>query len=248
LLIITLELNRIHEVIGEEISALIDVLPSELQFVNSLGEPLEFTSMNDFVNDMLQFKVFICAQIPEERFKLIRLRQNVIDEIISTEQDYITRLQALASPADNDTSQHPMSLIGQFFQTTHVLDDNTEVFLVGFFETIYKEHTKFLNELTFALSDAKFLSCLGPIFNKYYNLFSQYRHYVSNYPKISTAITLNKTKFPFSLQLEQLDKQLTVRVGASTPQTLDGSFLSIPFQRIPRYLLFLQRLYECTPS
>ncbi|VDD87328.1 unnamed protein product [Enterobius vermicularis] len=163
---------------------------------------------------------------------LRHLRTKIIQELMSTERDYVALLQNLVQGFLEQTRRRsemfPASRIQRIF---------------GNLEAICALHCKFLRELELTF-DSKMPenSCIGNVFLRNRSNFSIYSEYCNNRP-VSCAELAILDEQPHYHQFFE-----ACRLLRGMPKlTLEG-FLLTPVQRICRYPLQLAELLKATPS
>eukprot|EP01113_Clastostelium_recurvatum_P032751 TRINITY_DN4247_c0_g1_i5.p1 TRINITY_DN4247_c0_g1~~TRINITY_DN4247_c0_g1_i5.p1 ORF type:complete len:1216 (+),score=317.57 TRINITY_DN4247_c0_g1_i5:241-3648(+) len=177
-------------------------------------------------------------------------RRKVAEELLFTEQTYVTNLGCLVkdviSPLRDLIASSSSSSI-----TTNTSNQSTtmEQLSLAFsnWSDIFSLHTsllqimkmKFAEDIKIATFGDLFLDAadlLLPVYTKYVNTFEQCG---------MRAKFLRKTNSSFNELLTRFEEDRDRAAGGG----LDlASFLIMPVQRMPRYLLLLRELLKCTPS
>eukprot|EP00727_Mastigamoeba_balamuthi_P007126 m51a1_g3033 putative pleckstrin domain-containing protein (710) ;mRNA; f:907717-911267 len=163
--------------------------------------------------------------------KLEQRRAKIVEEIYATEKTYVMHLGILVS-----LYRKPMSQVKGI----------TSGDILGVFsnvDTIHMLHVELLQKITKRVTSWSPSSVLGDLFLEAGKWIKLYRHYISNY---DSGQELLKRLEEQNSEFRKLSKRV---VSADTPCGLTfGSFLIVPVQRIPRYLLLLRELVQYTDS
>mmetsp|Transcript_2262 Transcript_2262/g.5167 ORF Transcript_2262/g.5167 Transcript_2262/m.5167 type:complete len:532 (+) Transcript_2262:1670-3265(+) len=158
----------------------------------------------------------------EKKAKMAVKREQVEKEIISSEGVYVSNLQTLIT-----TFIHPLK------QKKDICDPSDILMLFSNIELLCGFHVVFLADLN------KKKQPIHVTFQRMADFLKMYTQYVNGYENaMSTIHKLNKKK-AFRKFLEE--KQNSIRQGLM-------SFLIMPVQRIPRYVLLLKELIKNTVS
>ena len=159
------------------------------------------------------------------------VRVRIISEVLSTEVNYVRSLQRLVdgliTPLSNDSSL-PAGAVESVFS-------NVPQLLV--------KHREFHEKLDARVGswDAA-TSCAGDLFLEGLNFLSLYQAYLSNYDSAVVRLHILRRAHPaVGTLVGQFDN--------GDQSGLDvGSYLIMPVQRIPRYLLLVDQLRKYTPA
>uniref|UniRef100_A0A8C1L1D7 Phosphatidylinositol-3,4,5-trisphosphate-dependent Rac exchange factor 1 n=1 Tax=Cyprinus carpio TaxID=7962 RepID=A0A8C1L1D7_CYPCA len=160
----------------------------------------------------------------------LRQRLFVLNEILSTERDYVRNLSFLQSVSTSVSKGLTEILCGILFSNI---------------ESILEVHCEFLSTLDASLQpEPQAHHSLGHVFLKFRDRFSVYGEYCSNHEK-ALRLLMELNKIPhirtFLLHLMLLGGK------KSTDVPLEGYLLS-PIQRICKYPLLLKELLKRTPK
>ena len=165
----------------------------------------------------------------EEDATKLKKRKNIVSELLSTEETYVTQLKVIDY----------FSKLGRELGITE--DERMKIFSnIG---VLFKCHTKFLEQLKGIIASWNDMtSCLG-------NLFTEaawikfYKYYVNDFgfgQKLVAKLRLENIKFESFLKAHEFtNSMLMLNIE---------SLLVTPVQRIPRYVLLLQDLVKHTPK
>jgi FYVE, RhoGEF and PH domain containing 5/6 len=170
--------------------------------------------------------VIICH---DEENEVLRKRQQVIDEILKSENTYYNRLQAAW-----DEYICPM-------QESRILSDDDIATIFFEWETLLGIHKRLNEEL--ASANVKGTLNVGSIFNNYSHFFKMYQPYLNNYSQACDRrgeLLVSHRKFGEFCQEKRRDERCQ-------KQSLMDLMIE-PVQRIPRYQLLLERALKYTPN
>eukprot|EP00727_Mastigamoeba_balamuthi_P006469 m51a1_g2442 putative domain containing protein (1553) ;mRNA; r:861225-867164 len=165
-----------------------------------------------------------------EEEKKLALRNEVAHEIHKSEQSYVESLELIAEVFQKPAAQ--------------MLNDQLQRRIFSNLQIILKYNQLLLKKINERMkdwdnSDQK----LGDIFSQVVKFLKVYTVYVNNYPTsfaaVQEAVESNKN---FAQHLEKM------RRSAECNGLEINSFLIMPIQRIPRYVLLLQDLARFTPE
>ncbi|XP_070609086.1 rho guanine nucleotide exchange factor 4 isoform X1 [Erythrolamprus reginae] len=159
-----------------------------------------------------------------------QMRTNVINEILSTERDYIKHLKDICE-----------GYIKQCRKRADMFTEDQLKTIFGNIEDIYKCQKKFVKALEKKFNkDCPHLSEIGSCFLEYQNEFQIYSEYCNNHPnacmELSQLTKVNKYVYFFEA-CRLLQKMIDI--------SLDG-FLLTPVQKICKYPLQLAELLKYT--
>jgi len=156
-------------------------------------------------------------------------RQKIREEIISTERSYVTSLSILNSEFVQPLKSCAAEIGLAQDQIAH---------LVSNLETLCKVHETFLQDMTVEQAD------LPAVILKYADYFKMYTTYLNGYEKTLSTLNALRAHKKFQDFLVECRKRLV-----KTGNGLDlMSYMIMPVQRVPRYVLLLRELRKHTPS
>ncbi|XP_057680517.1 rho guanine nucleotide exchange factor 4 isoform X1 [Corythoichthys intestinalis] len=176
--------------------------------------------------DRLTLGLFLGPGLPSKE----QMRANVINEIISTERDYIQHLKDICE-----------GYIKQCRKRTDMFNEEQLHTIFGNVEEIYKFQRKFLKNLEKKYNkEQPHLSEIGCCFLEHQIHFQIYSEYCNNHPNacIQLSLLMKISKFVFFFEAcRLLQKMIDI--------SLDG-FLLTPVQKICKYPLQLAELLKYT--
>uniref|UniRef100_A0A8B9RRN3 Phosphatidylinositol 3,4,5-trisphosphate-dependent Rac exchanger 1 protein n=1 Tax=Accipiter nisus TaxID=211598 RepID=A0A8B9RRN3_9AVES len=176
---------------------------------------------------------------PKDTDRQLRLRLCVLNEILSTERDYVGTLHFLQSAFLHRIRQNAVDKAEKY-----ITEENVKI-LFSNIEDILGVHKEFLAALEFCLQpEPQSQHELGNVFLKFKDKFFVYEEYCSNHEKaLRLLMELNKipTVRTFLLGCMLLGGRKTTDIP------LEG-YLLTPIQRICKYPLLLKELAKRTPS
>uniref|UniRef100_A0A8C9NTQ2 Phosphatidylinositol 3,4,5-trisphosphate-dependent Rac exchanger 1 protein n=1 Tax=Serinus canaria TaxID=9135 RepID=A0A8C9NTQ2_SERCA len=176
---------------------------------------------------------------PKDTDRQLRLRLCVLNEILSTERDYVGTLRFLQSAFLHRIRQNAVDKAEKY-----ITEENVKI-LFSNIEDILGVHKEFLAALEFCLQpEPQSQHELGNVFLKFKDKFFVYEEYCSNHEKaLRLLMELNKipTVRTFLLGCMLLGGRKTTDIP------LEG-YLLTPIQRICKYPLLLKELAKRTPS
>ncbi|PRP79094.1 hypothetical protein PROFUN_13156 [Planoprotostelium fungivorum] len=175
------------------------------------------------------------AELQAEQQKRINTRRNIAKETLDTERTYVNSLKIIFELFIKPFREKVNDSKNQILTN----DEITAIFTS--WEVIWKCHEGLLSviEKRFQIWDD--LPELGDIFLDKIAFIKLYKHYVNNYDKSIAAIRQLREKKPkFREYLEA--NEFTAAMNAMALQ----SFMILPVQRIPRYVLLLTDLLKNT--
>ncbi|XP_033638213.1 uncharacterized protein LOC117298938 [Asterias rubens] len=159
-----------------------------------------------------------------------QVRAKVVEEIITTERDYVHHLKDVCE-----------GYIGQASDRPEMFSDKVMNSLFGNIEEIYSFQKGFLLQLEASINqDRADLSRIGGCFLDHKNGFETYSEYCNNYPRALRELKLLKEKQKYR-QFFEACRLLQNMIEIS----LDG-FLLTPVQKICKYPLQLRELLKYT--
>ena len=170
----------------------------------------------------------------QQQNEKLEQRREVIKEIVSTENSYVTQLQIVI-----DYVLKPL-------ETSKLLSSDEKEKIFGDIEKIYFVNNQFRILLN-SFKEEKYDNLLiGKMFNDMSNYFNIYGSYNVNYLNASTIIQeMKRSKHPFiewtKTQLKQCEIEEYRELSIS-------SFLITPIQRLPRYILLMKEIVKYTPT
>ncbi|XP_030319020.1 phosphatidylinositol 3,4,5-trisphosphate-dependent Rac exchanger 1 protein isoform X5 [Calypte anna] len=179
------------------------------------------------------------AGCPKDTDRQLRLRLCVLNEILSTERDYVGTLHFLQSAFLHRIRQNAVDKAEKY-----ITEENVKI-LFSNIEDILGVHKEFLAALELCLQpEPQSQHELGNVFLKFKDKFFVYEEYCSNHEKaLRLLMELNKipTVRTFLLGCMLLGGRKTTDIP------LEG-YLLTPIQRICKYPLLLKELAKRTPS
>ncbi|XP_063260200.1 phosphatidylinositol 3,4,5-trisphosphate-dependent Rac exchanger 1 protein isoform X2 [Prinia subflava] len=179
------------------------------------------------------------AGCPRDTDRQLRLRLCVLNEILSTERDYVGTLRFLQSAFLHRIRQNAVDKAEKY-----ITEENVKI-LFSNIEDILGVHKEFLAALEFCMQpEPQSQHELGNVFLKFKDKFFVYQEYCSNHEKaLRLLMELNKipTVRTFLLGCMLLGGRKTTDIP------LEG-YLLTPIQRICKYPLLLKELAKRTPS
>ncbi|XP_075427394.1 phosphatidylinositol 3,4,5-trisphosphate-dependent Rac exchanger 1 protein isoform X2 [Ascaphus truei] len=169
----------------------------------------------------------------------LRLRLCVLNEMLSTERDYVSTLHFLQSAFLHRIKQNAIDK-----EEKCISEDNVKI-LFSNIEDILEVHKEFLAALEFSLQpEPQSHHELGNVFLKFKTRFCVYEEYCSNHEK-ALRLLMELNKIPnvraFLLGCMLLGGRKTTEIP------LEG-YLLTPIQRICKYPLLLKELAKRTPT
>eukprot|EP00736_Rhodelphis_marinus_P007145 Rmarinus@m.11835 len=164
-----------------------------------------------------------------------RKRKNIIDEIISTEERYVSFLAILKKVFIDSSREHLQNSSGK------TISDVEFKAIFGSVETILSVNKTILEELRAVQVSPE--PCVGRVFLALHPYLKMYTEYVESYDDRSSLLTSTRTK---RSQFDSFLKRCESDASCESLRLHD--FLIMPIQRIPRYRLLLEDLLSCTPE
>lgn len=172
------------------------------------------------------------ASMPANMSKIIsdkNKRTKIREEMRSTEVRYVESLNIL-----KDTYVIPLKKKKK--EDPHFIDPRTYTNLVSNLEMLADFHETFLKDL-------QKNSNISNVILKYVDYFKMYTIYTNGYDKCLKSLSEFRSNKDFSLFMEDVRKNLQERGNLDLM-----SYLIMPVQRIPRYVLLLRELKKNTPT
>jgi len=230
---ITANSNNNVNIISETINS--DDGDLMLESVNLLAKPVE-ESKEEFDSSIINYTA-IKPLLPESKPSHVKIindpvktshYKQLFDELIKTEQTYITALQSCTNvyilPLHKAINNKEIKLTSQ---DVSILFSNIDAIL--------KFHLLLQNDLKKSNS-----SQVGEVFLKYSDFLKLYVGYVSNYSKCIEL--MNKLSLENKSMTQFLIKQRTSNTDSNGLDLM--SYLIQPIQRIPRYEMLLKGLVQ----
>lgn len=172
------------------------------------------------------------ATMPADMSKIVvesNKRQKVREEILSTERTYYKSIAIVMT-------SYVTPLRIRTSEDRNFLDPNKVSDLLSNWETLASFHQTFLHDLEMTDNIPK-------IFIKYAVYFKLYTHYLNGYDKCLQALDDLRSHKKFSVFMGE------VSVNFRNQGKLDlMSYLIMPVQRVPRYVMLLRELKKHTPT
>lgn len=156
-------------------------------------------------------------------------RAKIREEINSTEVKYVGNLGILMK-------SYVLPLKERVKNDSHFIDSNTYTDLVSNLEMISSFHQMFLPDLQ---EDPN----VSAVILKYADYFKMYTHYMNGYDKCLKSLSKLRSNKKFSKFMDGVRKKLQEKGNLDLM-----SYLIMPVQRIPRYVLLLRELKKNTPE
>ena len=166
----------------------------------------------------------IKCTLAESALFTVRMRENTLKELFSTESTYIAGLNVL------------YNYFAPEMKKMKLVDEAQLQLLFGDLEKIIKCHIEFLNDLVGA--GYLYSSQLAETFLSFAIHFMATQPYIVNYPKMVAIAGALKT--------DKKMEEIVANVPDSTGVDF-GGYLILPIQRMPRYILLLRELIKFTP-
>lgn len=163
---------------------------------------------------------------PEKRKRMEQTRKRVINELLQTEHSYVASLLIIQTT-------YLRELSGKSYNIDLKL-------LFSNINTLIQVHLQFESELEEKINASP--QCIGGLFAKYASFFDVYTIYTANHVKASAYLRDlldNNGKFKKCYEKNMSNPRLK---GLSLE-----SYLIMPVQRIPRYILLLKEINKNTP-
>ncbi|XP_029467249.1 phosphatidylinositol 3,4,5-trisphosphate-dependent Rac exchanger 1 protein isoform X2 [Rhinatrema bivittatum] len=179
------------------------------------------------------------AESARDSDRQLRLRLCVLNEILSTERDYVGTLHFLQSAFLHRIKQNAVDKAEKY-----ITDENVKV-LFSNIEDILEVHKEFLDALEFHLQpEPQTQHELGNVFLKFKDKFCVYEEYCSNHEK-ALRLLMELNKIP---QVRAFLLSCMLLGGRKTTDIPLEGYLLTPIQRICKYPLLLKELAKRTPS
>eukprot|EP00727_Mastigamoeba_balamuthi_P000869 m51a1_g1078 putative pleckstrin domain-containing protein (1242) ;mRNA; r:9775-15834 len=163
--------------------------------------------------------------------KTMTRRAHVVAELLTTEKTYVRQLSIV---------------VREFVEPVKAmaaLSAQEQMGICANVDTLAVLHAKFLAQLTARVESWSEDSVVGDVLIEASKWFKLYKYYINNYDDVHDRIKALKSKVPeFRKLLEKLEYSETLESGSLE------SFLILPVQRIPRYVLLVKELIKNTPS
>lgn len=170
----------------------------------------------------------------KQYFKLAWRRSKVATEMLTTEQSYVGSLRRVV-----ELFIVPLRDKGN----EQVITAEERKALFSEIEVILGLNSSLLSELEERMAQWSFDQCLGDIFKQFTSFLKVYTSYINNFDNsITTLAKLKQSNANFSAYLSYAES----RKECNGLQI--NSFLVMPVQRIPRYVLLLKDFLRHTPE
>ncbi|KAL6075688.1 RhoGEF domain containing protein [Balamuthia mandrillaris] len=171
-------------------------------------------------------------------------RTKIAREIYESEKTYVTRLQTVVEVfinpfremEENRSSKEESSN----YSSSAILTKEERKLLFSELEVILGYQEELLSNLTLRIESWSLDQRLGDIFKNMVTFLKVYTSYVNQFNQAITLLANLKTRPDFKAVLSYMESK-----KRCNRQTLN-SFLIMPVQRIPRYVLLLQDLFKHT--
>lgn len=177
----------------------------------------------------------------EKRAKMMNKRISVVEEIYTTEETYVSQLQALV-----ELYVHPLRVACVDPNQEAILEEKEVNVIFRNLEMIALLHTKFLLAIEERWNDWHDQQIISDIFITWAPFFKCYTTYVNDHDDaselVSEILRSDKRRHEKFQIFERAAKHHPKAHGESLP-----SLLITPIQRIPRYKLLLREVVKNTP-
>lgn len=180
----------------------------------------ETTPVDDILHRAKTQGIQMQCEISDSAKKCISMRRNIIMEIQTTEETYISGLQTIVN-----VWQPRMTQSGKF------TPDELSI-MFKHFPVILQYHSTFLQQLK--ERGCSFSANISDIFLEFASFFKVSIPYISGYERLINLVS-NKRKTDRELFILDDGREFS-------------AFLITPVQRMPRYILFLRELMKATPT
>jgi len=173
-----------------------------------------------------------------------QMRRRVANEILSTEESYVTGLATLVDKVQNRL----LDLSRSWNSGTLTLAPLSEEEVLGIFSNaaeLRNCHEVFLKKLRERFKDwSDEKTTIGDLFVDQLKYFARYEPYLQNYASASTAYHYIYAHNPMTKSIvDEFEKEQYEINKLNVP-----SFLVLPVQRLPRYVMLLSDLLKYTPK
>jgi hypothetical protein len=214
----------------------VEVFPrdiSDLKYLRSLNiENNRFQHRLPTLTLPLDEKSIQSWNLLEQRIR----RRQVVDELLSTEREYVSKLRKIR---DYLVPVQKQNIVSE--------GDFRSMFVP--FEMILKINDTFLKELTGLLGEhqAHDTYDIGGLFVEHKEEFKLYNIYINDYPtfiqKFESEMEKNRKFYDYWTKLPEFSRISLVDIS----KVISNYFIT-PIQRIPRYQILLQELKKNTPT
>jgi hypothetical protein len=199
-------------------------------------------------SDVIKVQAVLRAYIARKKLadfqKIIHIRNKVAAEIVSSEETYVHNLRVLIG-----TYVNPLRSVASSMSPILTHDELNKIF--SNVEGILSLSEELLNSLKERLKNWNTQQRIGDVFLKLVSFFKIYSHYCENYAKSIQFIKEKTKENPQFVKF--LDTAYSVIEKEGVDESKGGkmdltlsSFLIMPIQRIPRYILLLQEMKKYT--
>jgi len=158
-------------------------------------------------------------------------RQHIFNEILQTEETYLSGLIELVEQIYEPVKNEDMSLLDPTLTKS--------LFPGGHITIIYKAHNDFINDLRAKKNEWSFHQPVGDLFLRMCGFLRLYTHYAETYTQIEEALEQLRKEKKFMNFIKDKWPNLDPVVKLS-------SLLITPIQRIPRYQMLIESLFKNT--
>ena len=194
-----------------------------LAFGDEIIDRNNFVSLKNFIMRAENEQVFLNMEADEEMTKTVKKRINIVREIVSSEEKYISDLRTLIE------FWHPK------LQNSGKIEKEDLDTIFKNLTPIFGCHSSFYDDIK---DCTKYSSRIAPQFIKFAPLFKFAQTYIATYPTIQGIIKSYEDKSSYKSMMKKLQAECGDRDLAS--------YLITPIQRMPRYILFLRDLVKVT--
>lgn len=174
-----------------------------------------------------QQQLTIKCQLNDRIMKCVRMRKNILEEVISTEKTYISDLTTIIEFWKVKLEENKM------------LTQEESLQIFKDFPIILAYQQTFLSELQSCGTD--FTALVAHVFIQFSQFFKSAKLYIGSYNNVVQILTRKENdngKF----------REKMTRLADETSGRDLASYLITPVQRMPRYILFLRELLKYTPD
>eukprot|EP01080_Neovahlkampfia_damariscottae_P003843 gene3843-7003_t len=170
----------------------------------------------------------ITPELTEKELENEKKKDNILEEILQTEEDYVDHLTTLI-----ENFKKPI-------KEKNILTESQQSTLFGNIDVVYGVNVLFLKNLKEALKHPHKEEKMAEMISKFSKSFRLYTSYISNYEKSALFLrNESKTNIKLTSFLKEISKTLTGRRIVEI-----SSLLILPIQRLMRYKMLLDDLYK----
>lgn len=158
------------------------------------------------------------------------VRKHVAVEVMTTEQSYLSHMRILITEVLEPVKRSKLLTAAEYTS------------LFSNYEQIMAHHIGFEKLISTRLATWDDSSIMSDIFLQHTGFFHDYAPYLTNYNQASVALHHLRKKYP---KFNQMLRDFEDDINRSKLQSVD-SFLVMPVQRLPRYVLLLRDMRKYT--